>query len=172
MRRGMITGILILICFVLQCTVFRIFAFGGIVPNLLIVLTASFGFMRGEKTGLIIGFFCGLMIDVFFSDVIGFYALVYMYIGYANGKFARQFYPEDIKMPMFLITCSDFGYGLICYLFLFLLRGKLDIGYYILHVVIPEVVYTLIVTVFLYPVILKINFHLEAKEKRSAKKFV
>ena len=154
MRRGMITGILILICFVLQCTVFRIFAFGGIVPNLLIVLTASFGFMRGEKTGLIIGFFCGLMIDVFFSDVIGFYALVYMYIGYANGKFARQFYPEDIKMPMFLITCSDFGYGLICYL------------------VIPEVVYTLIVTVFLYPVILKINFHLEAKEKRSAKKFV
>ena len=138
-------------------------------PNLLIVLTTSFGFMRGEKTGLIIGFFCGLMVDIFFSDVIGFYALVYMYIGYANGRFSRQFYPEDIKMPMLLITCSDFVYGFICYLFMFLLRGRLDLGYYIM---IPEVVYTLIITVFLYPVILKINYHLESKEKRSAKKFV
>ena len=57
MKRGIITAILIFICFLLQCTVFRSLAFGGIVPNLLIVLTASFGFMRGEKTGLIIGFF-------------------------------------------------------------------------------------------------------------------
>ena len=52
MKRGIITAILILICFLLQCTVFRFLAFGGIVPNLMIVLTASFGFMRGEKTGL------------------------------------------------------------------------------------------------------------------------
>ena len=71
----------------MQCTVFRALAFGGIVPNLLIVLTASFGFMRGEKNGLLIGFFSGLLVDIFFGSVIGFYALVYMYIGYANGKF-------------------------------------------------------------------------------------
>ena len=46
LRRGLITAFLIFICFLLQCTVFRALAFGGIVPNLLIVLAASFGFMR------------------------------------------------------------------------------------------------------------------------------
>ena len=46
MKRGIITALLIFICFLLQCTVFRALAFGGIVPNLLIVLTASFGLMR------------------------------------------------------------------------------------------------------------------------------
>ena len=81
MKRGIITAILILVCFLLQCTVFQSLSFGGIVPNLLIVLTASFGFMRGEKTGLLIGFFCGLLVDIFFGSTIGFYALVYMYIG-------------------------------------------------------------------------------------------
>ena len=88
MRRKITVGFLIWFCFLLQSTVFQGIAFNGIVPNLLIVLTASFGFMRGEKEGLIIGFFCGLLCDIYFGDVIGFYSLVMMYIGFLNGKFS------------------------------------------------------------------------------------
>lgn len=159
-------------CFLLQCTVFRSLAFGGIVPNLLIVLTASFGFMRGEKSGLLIGFFCGLLIDVFFGDTIGFYSLLYMYIGYMNGKFSAVFYPEDIKLPIALILTSDLFYGFACYVILFLLRSRFDLRYYFLHVILPETVYTIVVTVLLYPVILWINTRLERSELRSGKKFV
>lgn len=103
MRRKITVGFLIWICFLLQSTVFQGIAFNGIVPNLLIVLTASFGFMRGEKEGLLIGFFCGLLCDIYFGDVIGFYSLVMMYIGFLNGKFSSGFYPEDIKLPLALI---------------------------------------------------------------------
>ncbi|MCI8523464.1 MAG: rod shape-determining protein MreD [Lachnospiraceae bacterium] len=172
MKRGIITAILILICFLLQCTVFRFLAFGGIVPNLMIVLTASFGFMRGEKTGLMIGFFCGILADIFFASVIGFYALLYMYIGYMNGKFATIFYPQDIKLPVALILCSDFTYGIICYVIMFLLRSRFDFVYYLLHIILPEIVYTIVVTLLLYPLILWINTRLERGELRSGKKFV
>lgn len=172
MKRFIVTAFFIFICFLLQCTVFRALAFGGIVPNLLIVLTASFGFMRGEKTGLLIGFFSGLLVDIFFGSVIGFYALIYMYIGYMNGKFSAIFYPEDIKLPITLILCSDFFYGLICYVILFLLRGKFDFSYYLVHIIFPEMVYTVVVTLFLYPVILRVNHSLEQQEKRGEKKFV
>ena len=72
-------------------------------PNIMIVLTASFGFMRGEKTGLIMGFACGFLSDIFFGNVLGLNAMIYMYIGYANGKFNRIFYQEDIKLPLGLI---------------------------------------------------------------------
>lgn len=172
MKRGIITAILIFICFLLQCTVFRSLAFGGIVPNLLIVLTASFGFMRGEKTGLIIGFFCGLLADIFFASVIGFYALLYMYIGYMNGKFCTIFYPQDIKLPVALILGSDFAYGIVCYVIMFLLRGRFDFMYYLVHIILPEIVYTIVVTLLLYPLILWINTCLERGEQRSGKKFV
>ena len=118
----------------MQSTVFQWIAFNDIVPNLLIVLTAAFGFMRGEKEGLIIGFFCGLICDIFFGDIIGFYALVMMYIGYLNGKFSGGFYPEDIKLPLALIVVSDLTYCIICYICLFLLRGRLDFPYYFLNV--------------------------------------
>ena len=172
MKRFIVTTFLVFICFLLQCTVFHGLAFGGIVPNLLIVLTSSFGFMRGEKTGLLIGFFCGLLVDIFFGNSIGFYSLLYMYIGYMNGKFCTIFYPQDIKLPIALILGSDCFYGLTCYVILFLLRSRFDFEYYFMHVILPEIVYKIFVTIFLYPLILWINTRLERSELRSGKKFV
>ena len=40
----------------LQCTVFKALSIASISPNLLIVVVASFGFMRGKKEGLFVGF--------------------------------------------------------------------------------------------------------------------
>lgn len=164
MRRMILLTITILICFVLQCTVFRSLAFGGIIPNLMIILTSSFGFMRGEREGLVIGFICGLLCDILHGDILGFYELVLMYIGFINGKFCRLFYPEDIKLPIALIVVSDLTYGIVCYTLQFLLRGKFDFPYYFTKVILPEAVYTIIVTIFIYPVVLKMNSWLESKE--------
>lgn len=172
MRRKILVAVLIIFCFILQCTVFRSLAFAGIVPNLLIILTSSFGFMRGEREGLVIGFFCGLLCDIFFGQVLGFYAMIIMYIGYINGKFSRIFYPEDIKLPIALIVVSELSYGIVCYVLLFLLNGRFDFPYYFTSIIMPEAIYTIVVTMFFYPVILKLNVWLEAKEKRSAQKFV
>ena len=172
MRRFLFSVLLIIGSFVLQTTLFQALSFGGIVPNLMIVLTASYGFMRGKKAGLLTGFFSGLLCDIFFGPVIGLNALIYMYIGYLNGKFNRIFYPEDIKLPLALILCSDLAYGLLCYLLFFLMRGKFHFGYYLLHIILPEAVYTIVVTLLLYPLILWINKRLESREQRSARKFV
>lgn len=171
MKRALTVSVLIFLCFLLQSAVFTNFELGGITPNLLIVLTASFGFMRGEKEGLLIGFICGILMDLFFSDYLGMYALVYMYIGFFNGKFKKIFYPDDIKLPITLIIFSDLAYGLICYLS-FLLRGRFHFGYYFVHIILPEIVYTIIVTIVLYPIILMINKKLDDYEKGRAKKFV
>lgn len=167
MLRKFIVSILILLCFVLQSTVFRSLSFAGIVPNLLIILTSAFGFMRGENEGLLIGFACGLLTDIFYGDILGFYALIFMYIGYLNGKFNRIFYPEDIKLPMGLILISDLSYGMVCYILMFLLKGKFHFLFYFKSVILPEVVYTIVITCILYPVILFINDKLERREHRK-----
>ncbi len=172
MLRKVVVTLFVLVCFILQCSVFGSLAFAGIIPNLMIILTSSFGFMRGEKEGLVIGFFCGLLSDILFGGFLGFYALVLMYIGFLNGKFSRIFFPEDIKLPIALIIISDLSYGVICYVLLFMLRGRFRFTYYFSHVIFPETLYTAVVTMFLYPIILKVNKKLEAREKRRAQKFV
>ena len=172
MRRKVVVTVIIMICFLLQTTVFQALSFASISPNLLIVAVSSFGFMRGKKEGMFIGFFSGLLIDLFFGDVLGFYALLYMYVGYVNGFFRAIFFQDDIKLPMLLISASDLVCNLCIYFFRFLFRKQFDIGYYFLHLMIPELVYTLLVTILLYWLILKINQWLEKSEKRSEAKFV
>ena len=172
MRRKLAVFLIIMVCFLLQSTLFQSLSFASISPNLLIVVTSSFGFMRGRKEGMWIGFFSGLILDIFFGSVIGFYALIYAYIGYVNGFFRKRFFPDDIKLPLILIAASDLSYNILVYLFLFFLRGRLRIGYYFLNIMLPELVYTILVTIVLYFIILKINNKLEETEKRRASKFV
>lgn len=158
-------------CFLLQSTLFKRFSFGGIGPNLLMITTTSIGFMRGEKEGIVAGFFSGLFIDIFFGNVIGLYALIYMYLGYLNGKFSRIFYPEDIKLPMALIALSDLSYGMICYILLFLLRGRFNFPYFFLHIILPETVYTIVMSIILYPILLSCYKKLNVEENRSETDF-
>lgn len=172
MRRKIIVFIIIAVCYLLQTTLFEALSFASISPNLLIIVVSALGFMRGKKEGLLIGFFCGLLLDIWNGGIIGFYSLLYMYIGYINGMFRKLFYPEDIKLPMLLIAGSDITCNLFIYFILFLFRNRYDFGYYVFHLMIPELVYTMVVTIFLYFIILKINQRLEVIEKRSASKFV
>lgn len=171
MLRKIVLFIIIAICFVLQTTFFQFASFAGIAPNLLIVIVSSFSLMRGKKEGMYLGLFCGLLIDIFCGFYYGVYALIYMYIGYVNGLFQKRFYPEDIKLPMLLISGSDLALNLIIYVIMFLTRSRYDFLYYLRAIIIPELVYTMVITIFLYFILLKVNQKLEAYEKRSAVKF-
>lgn len=171
MPRKIVLFLLISVCFVLQTTMFHTLSFANIGPNLIIIVVTAFGLMRGKKEGMYIGFFSGLLIDIFCGFYLGFYALLYMYIGYVSGLFQRRFFPEDIKQPMLLIAGTDFCSNLIIYIVMFLTRSRYDFGYYLFHVIIPELVYTMVITIFFYFLLLKINQKLETYEKRRAIKF-
>ena len=174
MKRKIITLIIILIGFLLETTFFPHLALASIKPNLLLVITASFGLMRGKKEGMFVGFVSGLMLDIFFGvgNMLGFYALIYTLIGYGNGFFNHLFYDEDIKLPLALISASEIVYGIVMYVSILLMRSKFDFVYYFLHVIMPELLYTLLVTLVLYQIILHINRKLENEEKRSVSKIV
>lgn len=171
-KRFLITGMMMLVCYLLQCTLLPSLELASVKPNLLLIVTASYGFIRGPKTGMGIGFCLGLLVDIQFGTVLGLYALIYLLIGYVNGLFCENYFDEDIKLPLLLIAGSEFVYGLLIYFLMFMLRSEFDFLYYLMHVIIPELIYTVGVTLILYQLILWIDRKLEAEEKRSASKFV
>ena len=171
-RRIAVTAVIILAAYLLQCSVFPALEIGGIKPNLMLIITASFGFMRGPREGMFVGIASGLLIDIQSGDMIGFYALIYLVAGYLNGLFEQIYFDEDIKLPLFLIAVSDLLYGLCIYVFTFLLRSDINFLYYLNRIIIPEAIYTIVITLGVYPLLLFINHKLEAVEKRSASKFV
>lgn len=160
--------LMILISYLIQSTMIRILPMGGVAPNFLIILTSCFGFMRGKGDGMFVGFISGIIMDVLFGGVLGFYALVYTVIGYLNGMFSSIFYPEDVKLPVALITSSELIYCFVVYIFRFLIQGRLRFGYYFLHIILPEIVYTIFITIIIYKIILHINEWIVDVERRSA----
>lgn len=172
MKRKLITFLIILVCFLLESTIFHKLTFASICPNLMIVVTSSFGFMRGQKSGMAVGFVSGIFMDLFWGGSLGYHMLLFTIIGYLNGAFERLFYDEDIKLPICLIGASELAYGLVTYICLYMLQGDFAFGEYLSHIIIPELVYTILVTLVLYQVILHINRKLETEEQRSASKFV
>ena len=164
MKRKIVIALMIIACFLLQSTLFQSLSLASISPNLLIILTSAYGFMKGKKEGMAVGFFCGLLEDIFFGRLLGMHALIYMYIGYANGYFNQIFYGEDIKLPMALISASELAYGLGTSLIMFLMRSRFDFFYYLKRIILPELLYTIIVTLFVYRIIYMIDQKLEKKK--------
>ncbi len=165
--RAIAAFLLILVNFLLQSTFLSWFSFGGIIPNLLLILTATVGFMIGRKYGLFVGFFSGLLVDIFFGPVIGIYALIYMYIGYINGSFKRVLFHRDFKLPLLLIIASDLLYSHLCYLFLFFIKGQFHYSSYLMSVILPEVVYTTVIACILYPFFKFVFDKIEEFEKKA-----
>lgn len=164
MRRKIVIVLTILITFLLQSTVFPFFTITSVIPNLLLILTVSFGFMQGKTEGLFVGFFCGLLIDLFYGNLFGFYALVYMYIGYLNGFLCKIYYDEDVKVPMLLVAVSDVAYNIVIYSLQFLLRGRLDFSFYMKNIMLPEAIYTVVITILFYRIFHIINHRLVKEE--------
>ena len=68
MRRIIVTAITILVCFLLQTSVFDLFRLADTVPNVLLILVSSVSVMRGQKEGMLTGFFSGLLLDMFYGS--------------------------------------------------------------------------------------------------------
>lgn len=167
MKRCITIALIIIISFLLQSTVFQYLKLADVVPNLLLIVTMTFGLMRGRREGVLVGFFCGILVDIFFGSVLGPYAFVYMTLGYVNGFFHRIYYASDVYLPLIMITVNDFVYNMFIFVMFFMLRNKLSFGKYFKSVILPEMIYTIIITLVLYKILVKINLLLKQSKEAN-----
>ncbi len=176
MRTKLIILGTMLLCLLLQCSLLPAISIASVTPNLMIIFTASFGLMRGKRSGLLLGFLGGLLTDLLLGSqgglFVGLRAFVYMYIGYFSGFCYHIFYDDDIKMPVVLAAAGDLAYGFLFYVSQFLLRGRVDFFFYLRRIILPETVYTVLLTLVCYRLFLLLNQKLDIMDKRSVGSFV
>jgi len=172
MKRIFSYVLLVLMTFLVQNNFFAASNLIDTVPNLLLILVFSFGFLRGSTTGMLIGFACGLLSDVFFGSTIGFSALIYSVLGYGIGLMGRLYYTDFVNMPLLLCLLSDLAYHLGTFVFAFLLNGRHGFGSYLLNIALPELLYTGLMTLLLYPLLRRVDGWIEKWEFRKTKQYV
>ncbi len=155
-----------LLAFAIQNGIFPLLPFFAATPNLLLILTFSFGFIYGRGAGLWYGLLAGILLDLFYSGPFGFYTLLYINIGYFNGICTKYYYEDYITLPLILSLVNELAYNGYVYIFSFLIRNRLDIIYYLREIILPETIFTVVATLLLYRSFLFTNRRLEELEKR------
>lgn len=159
--------VLILCIYLLQVTVGRSIAIGGIMPNLLIISPVIFGFLNGRNEGMYTGITAGIFYDLFNYKLFGFSALIFLFIGYFAGYLHDDYEENKILIPIIIVAGGDFIFEFLSYIGNFLLHNKLNIAYFVSRYIIPEMVYTVVVTVVLYKILGWFNTLLDTRDKRS-----
>ncbi len=166
MKRILINLALMILAFTVQTCIFPLIPFFSASPNLLLIMTFSLGFIYGKDSGMLYGFFAGILLDLFGGGSFGFYSLLFIYIGYLNGIFAQYYYEDYITLPMVLAIGNELAYNLYIYIFQFLIRKRLDFLYYLENIIIPEIIFTVVTTLLIYRLFLFISRKLEEMEQR------
>ncbi len=166
MKRILINLLLLILAFTIQNCVIPLIPFLSAAPNLMLILTFSFGFIYGKRAGMYYGLFAGVLLDLFYSGPFGFYTLLFINIGYFNGICTKYYYEDYINLPLVMSLVNELIYNGYIYVFRFLIRNRLDIFYYVREIIIPETIFTAVTTLIIYRFFLSANRRLEEIENR------
>ncbi len=156
---------------IIQSTFCLYFSGLFIIPNSMLVLVISYSIVRNDAEGAIFGFANGLLFDILFGRIIGFYALIGLVTGFVAAKPFREFSPNNFIIPSITIFVMTIFYEFLFFILAFLFKGRTDLVYYLFHIIIPEAVVNVIIAIAIYPAVFYFNKYFVEKEKHKRKMF-
>lgn len=145
----------------LQANFFTWFSIAGVQPNLFVIFILFIGLFAGKKLGLILGVIFGLFLDIVIGRQIGISCIMFGIIGIIGEYFDNNFSKESRITIMLMITGSTIIYEVACYIFnIISLSINVEIISFI-KILLLEVIYNLIITIVIYPIMQRLGHILE-----------
>lgn len=148
-----------LLLFVLQFSFLPLISIYGVVPDLLILATVSFSFLRGSVWGALVGFFLGLVQDLSTGSFFGLNAFLLTLIGLFFGRFSDRVLQEQFFFPITASVAATTAKYLSSALVVYLLGYRFNL---FLHMGRILLVLLLFQVIFAYPIHWA-TFHLERR---------
>lgn len=124
---------------------------GANTPDLLLILVTCLAFLWGEKKGIVLGLFAGLLQDLFFGPALGFFALAKIVVAYLAGITAREIYKDQLAGPMLVVFMATFIHEFLIFFLRMIFWGSSGDFFYLLDVLfLPKAVYHLMLTIPFY----------------------
>ncbi len=134
-------GVVLFAFFLLQALASEAMSFGSIGPDFPLLIVVYFAVFRGAAGGSAVGFFVGVLQDLFNPSFLGLNALTKSLVGYAMGRTGAQ---TERDNPLFLVVV--FGAAALAHDFVYLLFfTRFHMGKFILtwlSVGVPSALYT------------------------------
>jgi rod shape-determining protein MreD len=115
----------------------------GISPDIIICTMASITALEKSRMGAAIGFICGLLLDIMFTSVIGFYTLPYFVVGMGLYFVSDRIrYIDPVLVPDIFALGAFLIKELLAALLAYMLGRDVSLGYRFMRFVLPEMLAT------------------------------
>lgn len=151
----------------LQIGLLSSFTIAGIKPNLFIVYILFIGLFADQAFGISFGVLCGLMLDFLYGKNIGVSAIMFCIIGYLAAYFDKNFSKENKLTIIVMVAGATIVYEFGVY-FINSLLSNFDREYLsFLKIILIEVVYNVLLSILLYPIIQKAGYLIDRNVKKN-----
>ena len=168
MKKLVINIVLILVALIiyyLQSNFFTWFNIAGVMPNLFVVFVLFVGLFASRTLGTIYGVAIGLFLDLLLGLQVGINAVTLGVVGFLAGVFDKNFSKDSRMTIMIMVLGSTFLTEALNYLLNYMfLSINVEIVNFIIILAI-EIVYNLILTIILYPLLQKTGYYIENEYK-------
>lgn len=156
-----------LFIYLLQVNFFSWFNLAGVKPNLFVILVLTIGLFSGRSIGTTFGILFGLALDFFIGKSIGISALMLGIVGFVGGYLDKSFSKDSRVTMITMIAITTIIYELGINIFNYFINDAVISIWYIIKVLIIELVYNTIITIIIYPLIMKFGYRIEENFKEN-----
>ncbi len=140
----------------LQMVALRKLSFGDISPDFPLLLCGLFALFRGPIQGSIIGFFVGLLQDLFNPAFLGLNALTKSLVGFALGQIGTKTVPENSLFLLCVFLFAALGHDFV-YLLFYSGRDLGNLFAMFFSTAVPSALYTAIFGVVVHKIVILIG---------------
>lgn len=159
--------IIFLIIYLLQSNLFSWFNLAGIKPNLFVIFVLIIGLFSGRSMGATFGIILGIMLDFFIGKSVGISGIMLGAIGFLGGVLDKNFSKDSRFTMIIMIIIATCFYEIGGHLFnYFVNNANVDILLFI-KILIIENFFNIMITIALYPMIIKLGYKLEKIYKEN-----
>lgn len=111
----------VVVLFVLQSSFLPLIHIHGVGPDLMLLVTLSFAFLRGNRLGSFMGFVLGMFTDFAEGGFFGMHTFIYMLMGFCCGTFSNRVLRDSFFLPVaaaWMSTISIFCFFELMFLLL------------------------------------------------------
>lgn len=155
------------IIYLLQANIFPYIKIAGVTPNLFIILILWIGLFANTVQAIAFGIIMGLILDLLYGKVIGITAIMLCIVGYLGAYFDKNFSKESKLKIVLMVIGATIIYEIGYYSLSGLIIGFDFEWLKFMKIVIFEVLYNVLITILLYPIIQNLGYKIDRTFKRN-----
>lgn len=164
---GIFFILIFIIIYLLQSNLFIWFNLSGVKPNLFIIVILLIGLFAGKTIGVTFGVIFGFILDLLIGKNVGISITMLGIIGFIGGYLSKNFSKDSRITMITIIAITTFIYEIgIILLNFFINQIQLSFWYVIKNLLI-EIIYNSIITIIIYPLILRFGYIVGATFKNN-----